>query len=394
VTVPGTMSQRISVLVAVAALVVSGLLFINTADAEEVGTAAPADIRLNLSRVDPDLLTGLQDELGTATVSEVVGSVNRTGRACNAPATNRVASFCWNSGDSSVAYWMPQGITSSSDAHASGKVDGKEVLVTSWYDTGSSGINRGVRLSFVDMANATTPQYRHILLVEPYWNGSQADFRAVKAHAGGIVWYGDKLYVNNTYSGMRIFDMNDLMKVTTGDSSKIGRQANGQFMAHDYLYVLPQEGRYVPSHTGGEPEVRYSQTSLDRTTSPASLLVSEYDANGTGTRMVRFNLDEASSMIDEDDDGYARADWSYVVSIRSMQGATSVNGVYYIHRSNGSSNKGDLLTWVPGNTAKINAGALPIGPEDVSYWSQKGQLWNSTEYAGQRYVFATRLSSW
>jgi hypothetical protein len=33
---------------------------------------------------------------------------------------------------------------------------------------------------------------------------------------------------------------------------------------------------------------------------------------------------------------------------------------------------------------------LPIGPEDVSYWRAKDQLWSLTEYAGSRSVFAVR----
>ena len=356
--------------------------------------ASANDIRLKVSNTDPALISGLRAALPDATVSQVVASANRTGTACSAPVVNRAASFCWNPGDSTVEYWMPQGITTSSDAYAGGTVDGKKVMITSWYDTGSSGIDRGVRLSFVDLTNASTPAYRHILLAEPYWSGSQPNFRRVAAHAGGLVWYGDKLYVNDTYDGMRVFDMDDLVKVTTGDATKIGRQSDGRYMAHDYQYVLPQSARYVPSTTGTEPQLRYSQTSLDRTTSPDSLVVSEYGNPGDGTRIVRFNLDEGGKLIQADADGYARADWSYVTSFRSVQGATAVNGTFYAFRSNGESTKGDLITWRQGEYATINAGALPIGPEDVSYWAQTGFLWGSTEYPGKRYVFATRLSAW
>ncbi|HIW62026.1 MAG TPA: hypothetical protein H9881_06180 [Candidatus Stackebrandtia excrementipullorum] len=390
----GKMFKRLRVAIVAAAVVASGVVVSNFAYAEDVSPNAASDLRLQLGETDPDLLAGLRDELGTVTVSDVVESANRTARSCSAPVSHRAASFCWDSGDSGVQYWMPQGITSTSDADASGTVEGHEALVTSWYDTGSSGINRGVRLSFVDMSNTSTPAYRHILLVEPYRNGSQVDFKAVNAHAGGIVWYGDKLYVTNTYAGVRVFDMDDLMQVATGDSNAIGRQADGGYMAHNYRYILPQAGHYTPSTTGGEPRVRYSQMSLDRTTSPDSLLVSEYDSNGDGTRMVRWDLDESSNLIAEDSDGYAKADWSYTVSIRSMQGAVSVDGVFYLNRSNGSSTKGDVMTWVPGQLADIHTGAVPIGPEDLSYWGQKGQLWGSTEYAGKRYVFASRLSSW
>lgn len=38
--------------------------------------------------------------------------------------------------------------------------------------------------------------------------------------------------------------------------------------------------------------------------------------------------------------------------------------------------------------------ALPIGPEDLSYWGPKGQLWSLSEYAGSRSVFAVRASAY
>ena len=34
--------------------------------------------------------------------------------------------------------------------------------------------------------------------------------------------------------------------------------------------------------------------------------------------------------------------------------------------------------------------ALPVGPEDISYWPSRDQLWSLSEYPGRRYVFAMR----
>jgi hypothetical protein len=353
----------------------------------------PSNIRLQHTPTDPALLQALRSELGTVTFSQVLDSANRTARACSPTMTYRVASFCWDSGDSSVSYWMPQGITTTGDATANGQWEGRRALLSAWYDN-DSGRNMGVRISVVDMANRSTPRYRHILLVEPRWANGQPSFGPVDAHAGGIVWYGDKLYVNNTFSGLRVFDMNDLMRVSTGDNSRIGRQPDGSYHAHNYLYVLPQEARYAPSTTGGEERFRYSQTSLDRTTNPHSLLVSEYGNPGTDTRMARFNLNQSTHLIAEDSDGYARADWAYTVGIRGMQGATSVNGKFHIHRSNGSSTRGDVFIWRPGTFATQHTGAVPIGPEDVTYWPQYGEIWSQSEYPNMRYVYASRESSW
>ena len=32
--------------------------------------------------------------------------------------------------------------------------------------------------------------------------------------------------------------------------------------------------------------------------------------------------------------------------------------------------------------------ALPVGPEDISYWPSTDRLWSLTEYPGRRFVFA------
>jgi hypothetical protein len=97
--------------------------------------------------------------------------------------------------------WYPQGITTSADASADGQDEGKTVIRTSWYYSGS-GDNKGVRVSFVDYANPSAPRYRHVLLVEPYTDATgNPNFRAVPMPAGGIVWYGHYLYVADTWGG-------------------------------------------------------------------------------------------------------------------------------------------------------------------------------------------------
>src|SRR6476620_4822116 len=47
---------------------------------------------------------------------EVVEHANRTTTSASPPTPGTVASFGWDSGDNSVGYWIPQGITGSSDA--------------------------------------------------------------------------------------------------------------------------------------------------------------------------------------------------------------------------------------------------------------------------------------
>jgi hypothetical protein len=199
--------------------------------------------------------------LPKASVTTVVDSANRTGMSCR-PHPNAVAAFCWRSGDASTTEWYPQGITTTADANADGKYEGKFLVLTSWYYSGG-GANKGVRVSFVDYANPSAPRYRHVLLVNPYDDAAgKPNFHVVAIHAGGIFWYGYYLYVADTWGGFRVFDMRHIWKVSTGDRSKIGRQPDGSYHAHDYAFALPQAISFAASTAGGYPPLRYSAVSL------------------------------------------------------------------------------------------------------------------------------------
>ncbi|KAG6872261.1 hypothetical protein C0995_011472 [Termitomyces sp. Mi166 len=97
-------------------------------------------------------------------------------------------------------------------------------------------------------------------------------------------------------------------------------------------------------------------------------VVGEYAADDTvpAPRLVRFPIDYTTRLLFATN-GVATATWAYQIDILRMQGALSINGTFYISRSNGASTNGDLFKWVPGNTTTKYTGALEIGCEDLSY---------------------------
>jgi hypothetical protein len=91
----------------------------------------------------------------------------------------------------------------------------------SWYDDAVAP-RKGVRVTFLD---PNTKRYRHVLLVYPYirkngWPSYEIVGRPQGGiHAGGILWYGNYLYVVDTRRGIRVFDMRyifDLQKSSRG----------------------------------------------------------------------------------------------------------------------------------------------------------------------------------
>ena len=70
-----------------------------------------------------------------------------------------------------------------------------------------------------------------------------------------------------------------------------------------------------------------------------------------------------------------------------MQGAAVVGGRYYVTVSRGSRRRGHLYVGTPGALTPYRW-ALPPGPEDISYWPSRDQLWSLSEHPGRRYVYA------
>ncbi|CAM3773683.1 hypothetical protein [Isoptericola cucumis] len=401
-----TVRAPLAVLVAVLGLLVPIALVAGAGPADAaVQKLTPGNFRWSLSRTPASLVSDLDSALPNVSMQTVVDDGNRAGTACAPSVEHRVASFCWNAGDRDTSAWYPQGVTTSNDALGAGTYEGRRVLMASWYDHADDGVAKGSRVSVVDLTSSTTaPKYRHVLLAEPVSSGGQASFKPVNVHAGGLAWYGNLLYVVDTTGGLRVFDLDHLWKVSTGSSTKVGRQPDGSYHAFDYKYVLPQVAKYSDSTAGGYPELQHSSVSLDRTSSPDSLVVSEYRskkdiAAGHITRTVRVGIDYTDRLLVESSDGLARATEAYRTDLESVQGSTAIDGEFFFSQSDGDdfadpNSRGDLHTWKPGAAETTRHGnAFPAGPEDLSYDPTRDALWSLSEYPGRRYVYAMDASS-
>ncbi|CDH53330.1 secreted protein [Lichtheimia corymbifera JMRC:FSU:9682] len=340
-----------------------------------------------------DLIAKLDDALPNISVAKVIADTNHPMKSYSGP-SNFVKDFTWDkkSGydDQGTTKWYPQGITSSSDAYDKGTYGENDIILASWYDHDKvGGVNKGVRISFIDAKNN---KYRNVLLVVPDTDSSgTVSFHAVKVHAGGIMWYGDKLYVVDTNNGIRIFDLNHIYEVSIGD--KIGHVGSGKYQAYNYKYVIPQWGHYLADSAEAK-DFNYSFISLDRTTTPDSLIMGQYDINGTKNRIVRFDIDYQTRLLKHSSGTTATATEYYNMGLKSMQGATSVNGRYYFSCSRGASKAGDLYTWVVGEEPKVHTGALSIGCEDLAYRKQNDELWNLGEHPNKRPVYAIKAGNY
>lgn len=290
--------------------------------------------------------------------------------------------FGWNAEDAASATWIPQGITGSADASATGLVEGRRVVVVSWYhDT------KGVRLSFVDVTNPAAPTYRHVLLVEPVGSVEAPDFAPVLVHAGGLAWVGDKLYVADTTRGLRVFDTRRVLQVAT-DVDAIGC-AGGTCRGGLYKYVLPQLGAYAADRTCAP---RFSFVSLDRSTSPPSLVTGEYCNNTTCSgplagRVFRWPLVDGTSPAP----GKSWPSEVFRMGQRQVQGGASRGGLYFLSSSAPAGGGGALYRVMGG---KSGTSSWIDTPEDLMVDERNGLLWSLSEAPSERAVMAVRLTSY
>lgn len=406
---PAVAGLAVCVLLATAGQAVATEPASGQAERAAVAAATPltaSNFRYTLSETSSALVGALDAALPNVSLGAVADDANRTPSCGSAPSvTNRTAYYCWNAGDQGTTDWYPQGITTSSDAYAEGTYDGKRLNLVSWYDHAEDGIDKGVRISVSNLsASASAPPYRHVLLVEPSGTTSAPSFRPVDVHAGGIAWYGNLLYVADTSGGFRVFDLDHLWQVSTGSSSAVGRQTDGSYHAFDYKYVLPQTARFADSTAGGYAQLQHSSVALDRTSTPDSVVVSEYRsatdiAAGAQVRTIRVPIDYTTRYLKPASDGVVKATEAYRTDLESVQGSTAINGEFFFSQSDGTNyadpdSDGDLHTFVAPSGALVRHGnALTVGAEDLSYDPGRDYLWSLGEHPGHRWVYAADASS-
>ncbi len=294
----------------------------------------------------------------------------------DAPAPAASYGFRWSRRDCLTPRWWPQGISTSADASATGRVSGRELVVVSWYAKRVRGRSLGVRLSIVDLTDRERPTYEHVMLVEPRVDAENGELRAglVTIHAGGIAWFGSTVWVADTYGGFRLFDVADLTRVA-------GEGFEG------YRYVLPQRSSYTAVTGLGAQRFRFSFVSLDRTGAVPALVTGEYDNTGASRRVARFELDPGTGGL------ALRAGVASPVALLTegparMQGLVSVQGRQFISTSNGRWRRGTLWTRPESESPRQRGSVLAVGPEDFAYWPQRDEVWNLSEHPPRRHVYA------
>jgi len=195
-------------------------------------------ISTGFSFLNPTQLDKNRQAIGGSAYTEVYGF--------NVPEENRVRGIRWNEDDETTSIWRPQGIAGFSR-------NGVRYLLVSWYAKDAAE-SKGSRITLIDISpsSSTYLTYRHILLVQPTLPTGTLDYTQygvyapLNVHAGGIAYFNGKIYLSSTSLGLRVFDLDKIIEVTsgTGTENKCGKDASGNLYAFNYRYILPQVGYY------------------------------------------------------------------------------------------------------------------------------------------------------
>lgn len=435
-----TRHRLVSVPLAVLSLVVPALVALPVPAAADALSLSNFQLRPNAYG------TALRDRadalpLVKATVTNVMNDLNRVddddpaglGEACEPAAVaggSSVAiaqSVCFNDGDNATSEWYPQGVTTVADMQSDQQWgDGHRPVLVSWYDhdNNADGMVKGVRISFM---NPESGAYRHVLLVYPRETSGIIDYDSIRVsqdptsgdystalHAGGIVWYGNYLFVADTARGFRVFDVRRIFDLgasengTTSGPHLVGYH-QGTYYGYGYRYVMPQIGSWTRTADTGtkctesDQSPNFSHTSLDRSGTD-HLLAGEYCAGGEATngRVAGWPMAGAFSggELVMDPDYRWNADAAHRLPVSNVQGATRFDGRWYLSQSNGVDNAGTLYTTARPSSATgplqvTGSQSLSIGPEDLSHWPNgtatsptRGTFWTVGEHPGKRMVYS------
>ncbi len=332
----------------------------------------------------------LADRLGGRVgLAAVLDDLNREARPTSVPGLAVSWGFRPDEQDSLSRRWWPQGITTSADAgvRADETVAGRHVVLTSAYSKVVGGYGKGARITVHDVTDPARVRYRHVLLVEPVVDrAGRVDLRPVHVHAGGIVWHREHLHVAGTRRGIVSCRLADVLRVPAGgDPDRLG-VTDDVVHAFGYRYVLPVRFGYEAVTGAGHERLRYSFLSLGHGEDGHELVAGESGKGEMTTRLLRFALDARTGLLCTDDDVTSRP-LALDAGIGHMQGATVVDGRWYVTTSAGPFRLGSVWSGTPGKLTRHRF-AMPVGPEDVAYRRSTDELWSLSEYPGHRYVFA------
>jgi len=268
-----------------------------------------------------------------------------------------VVELKWLTARSYTTKWYPQGVDF-------GTWQGRRTLAVSWFRKDKSGQHLASRVTFIDLERS-----RHLdvaLTIE----GDDGELVPAQIHAGGLAWFGDRLFVAATGQGIWEFDLSDSHRLRGAAARRVLGSRRRIFGAVT-LAAVRTRVHPVPLRCSFLGRVFDAEgTSLPR------VLIGEYRTDTLG-RIGEFTIpsdvDGRFEHVDENSPKIAR-----------MQGVVQWGSRRFISQSRGLQ-PGAL--W-DGEGARLQRSdvPLPIGCEDLALDPEERMLWSLGEHPWRRVV--------
>ncbi|WP_157545292.1 hypothetical protein [Hamadaea tsunoensis] len=176
--------------------------------------------------------------------------------------------------------------------------------------------------------------------------------------------------------------------LTMTDSAATVGTTSGGYAAYGYKYAMPQVGYY--SYAGGPCSMSsdtgvpcFSSISLDRSTSPDSLVATEYFADATLHGQL-FRCSFGAHYLPT-----APAVQAYRSVVGNMQGVLSL--IWYVAHSSATSHGQLWAQTTSASTARTCSTpdtsanmCWAMHPEGLTHWWSTGLVWSQSEWPDQR----------
>ncbi|WP_226531352.1 hypothetical protein [Microbacterium paraoxydans] len=263
----------------------------------------------------------------------------------------------WLSARTWTRRWYPQGIDV-------GIWRGRPTIAVSWFRQRLDGRHLASRVTLVDRERSRRLDV--ILAV----TGDDGALDPAPIHAGGLAWFGDRLFVAATRRGIWEFDLSDIREVRGADARRLtGARARGG-----------RATSLVAVRTRVHPvALRCSflgRVFDDDGTPRRCVLIGEHRADGGG-RIGEFTIPGGA------EDGFTETD-RFSPDIARMQGAVRWGGRYFVSQSD-QLHPGVLWSGARAALTRDRA-ALPVGCEDLALDLDAELLWTLGEHPWRRVV--------
>ncbi|MFD5573938.1 hypothetical protein [Streptomyces cadmiisoli] len=336
---------------------------------------------LSAAPVSPAKTVGVGEVLANADHSlRPAGDCTGAERAALPVSPAATSAHCWPEAD--TRGWHAGAVTTSGDADDDGLWGANRVVLSGWSD------HRGAaRVAFVDANDPDRLSYTWVLLAAP--PGAGRDAGPLVSRLSGMVWYQDKLLA--TADDGRALYMYDLDRIErTAARGGTAVPATGDPAEHAVGYVLPAVATYrLPGGT------RMGGLSLDRSTTPDSLVVSESVPadDDRPTRLWRYSLSDDPSgagllaTVPRE---------AYETKVAAVRGALSYDDRWYLVRAAGGPG-GHGTLWRQdtegAHAARCGTDETYLcwsGPaQSLSHWEETGEVWSQSG----RVLFSLPLAS-